>query len=174
MIIELIDNLKKAYPHSKIDLGGAHPSALPKLCLEKSKADFVIIGEGELSFVDLIDCLEKKASVGDIDGIAFWHGSEIVVNPKINYIGDLDNLPFPARDLLHLEKYYSTHEAMGLRKTHGHPYSLQGAVLLDVHFVHLNYGIESIGPGVLAMLLQRLSIVLQNTALPNFILKMKI
>jgi magnesium-protoporphyrin IX monomethyl ester (oxidative) cyclase len=113
VVIELIDNLKNAFPDIKIVLGGAHPSALPKLCLEKSKADFIIIGEGELSFADLINCLENSASVDGIDGIAFEHNNEIVVNPKTNYIRDLDGLPFPARDLLNLEKYYSTHEAHG-------------------------------------------------------------
>jgi magnesium-protoporphyrin IX monomethyl ester (oxidative) cyclase len=83
------------------------------MCLERTKADFVIIGEGELSFAKLIDCLENNASVGDIDGIAFKHGDEIVVNPKTQFIKNLDELPFPARDLLNWPKYYATHEAHG-------------------------------------------------------------
>ena len=113
VIVELVDNLKNAYTNVKIVLGGAHPSALPKLCLEKSKADFVIIGEGELSLNKLIDCLENKTHLDDIDGIAYKKDNKIIVNQKTNYIKDLDCLPFPARDLLSWEKYYSTHEAHG-------------------------------------------------------------
>ncbi len=86
VVVELVEHLKTAFPETKVVLGGAHPSALPAMCLERSKADFVIIGEGERSLAKLIDCLENNISVGDIDGMAFNCGDEIVVNPKTQFI----------------------------------------------------------------------------------------
>lgn len=113
VVVELVENIKKTFSSIKVILGGAHPSALPKLCLEHSKADFVVISEGELSTSKLLEYLEKKMNVEEIDGIAYRNGKKIIVNPKKSFIKDIDSLPFPARDIVDWEKYYAVHEAHG-------------------------------------------------------------
>lgn len=114
VVSQLCELIKKKFPHVKIVLGGAHPSAIPKQCLRDSKADFVVIGEGEETMKKLLDCLSrKKKKFEDIDGIAYLQNKKIIINPKKIYIKDLDEIPFPARDLVEWEKYYSTHEAHG-------------------------------------------------------------
>lgn len=88
-------------------MGGAHPTVLPKETLGDPNVDFVIIGEGEYSTKELVDCLRDGKDVSGVDGIAFKRDGAITVNPKTRFITDLDAIPFPARHLLPMEKYFS-------------------------------------------------------------------
>ncbi len=74
----------------------------------KDIIDYVVIGEGETSFVELLDCLNanKQSEIADIDGLGFWKDNKVTVNPKNNYVENLDELPFPAVDLLNVSDYY--------------------------------------------------------------------
>ena len=93
--------------------GGAHPSVMPELVMEDGNVDFIVIGEGERTIDHLIDHLEGKKSIEELDGIAFRDNGSIKVIEKKNFIADLDSLPFPARHLMHMEKYF------GLPASHG-------------------------------------------------------
>ncbi|MCK4268651.1 MAG: cobalamin-dependent protein [Actinomycetia bacterium] len=105
--------LKKDFPDSKIVMGGAHPSATCEEILKNECVDFVILGEGEYSFRDLIAALNSGQSLINIDGLAYKADGEIRVNPKTSFIQDLDKLPFPARHLLDMEKYFQINRPHG-------------------------------------------------------------
>ena len=68
-------------------------------------ADYVIQGEGELTLLALIDALEKKTSPENVTGIAFQKNNSITVNPKRPVLQNLDELPFPAWDLVDMNAY---------------------------------------------------------------------
>ncbi len=87
-------------------MGGPHLAAYPKETLSYKYIDFGIIGEGEYPMLELIRALEDGKSPDDIKGLAYKRGSEIFVNEPF-IAGDLDKLPFPARELLPNEKYSS-------------------------------------------------------------------
>jgi len=87
-------------------VGGAHPTVLPQKTLEDTNVDFVILGEGESSTKELLDAIQRGEMISDIDGIAFRSQGEIIVNPKTKFIQDLDKIPFPARHLLPMQKYF--------------------------------------------------------------------
>lgn len=88
-------------------MGGIHPSSFPEQILKENKIlDFIIISEGEYSFRDLLENLNKKEGFSNIDGIAYRNNNEIKVNPKTKFIENLDELPFPARHLLNIKKYF--------------------------------------------------------------------
>ena len=95
--------IKKYYPNTPIVLGGIHPSIFPKEILnDYSYIDYILIGEGEYSFLDLVE----NKDIEKIDGIAFRKNGKIVVNEKKFFIENLDELPFPAYNLLNLKNYY--------------------------------------------------------------------
>lgn len=96
--------------------GGAHPTVLPKLVLADANVDFVVLGEGENTMLDIVDVLEGKKEVNNLDGAGFRLGGEIKINPKTRFIENLDDIPFPARDLLNLEKYHGLNASHGQRK----------------------------------------------------------
>lgn len=107
-----------------IVFGGPHPTIVPEEILKNDFVDFVIVGEGEETFLKICQNLYTH-KFDDIDGICYKlntdHTSEsgsgnigdadsekdrkIIVRKKRAFIKNLDNIPFPARHLLPLEQY---------------------------------------------------------------------
>lgn len=97
--------VKKLSPETITVIGGPHPSALPEEVVKHKEIDCVVIGEGEYSFKDLLRGIEKK-DFSSLDGVAFKNDGMIEVAPKTKFIDYLDELPFPARHLLPMKKYF--------------------------------------------------------------------
>lgn len=104
---------KKIDPSTITVAGGAHPTVLPELVLSDDNVDFVVIGEGENTILDILKLVEGKGENVQLNGIAFKENGKNIVIPKTRFIKDLDSIPFPAWGLLHLEKYF------GLKASHG-------------------------------------------------------
>lgn len=105
---ELISELKKKNEDFIFIAGGAQPTTNYEEFI-KFGADFVVLGEGEESFFKLVQSLQGQGKLEEIDGIAY--GDK--VNPKKNFIKDIDQLPFPAIDLLPLQNYWDLGYAHG-------------------------------------------------------------
>ncbi len=93
-------------------VGGHHASALPEHVLQQN-TDFAMLGEADLSFPRVINTLNKGGRISEIDGLAYRNKENIVVQPQTNFVKDLDNLPFPAWDIVGLEKYWKGFLPMG-------------------------------------------------------------
>ena len=94
-------------------MGGAHPSVKCRDVMNDDHVDFVVLGEGELSFPSLIKALNTGSDYSSIDGLAYRQGETVFVNPKTTYIENLDELPFPARHLLSMDKYFNIKRPAG-------------------------------------------------------------
>lgn len=110
--VKAADSIKAVDKSIIIVVGGAHVSVCAKEFLSANQSfDIGIIGEGEEAFLDLIknfDIKNKSIScLGQIKGIAFRGGQDIVVNPARGYIQDLDTLPLPAYHLFDMKNYLS-------------------------------------------------------------------
>jgi anaerobic magnesium-protoporphyrin IX monomethyl ester cyclase len=103
---ELTRRIKALDPDIIVVTGGTHPSFLAKRCLQDVDLDFVVLSEGEYTFRDLLDRLKQEKPYDDLDGLAFRENAGIRINPKTRLIENLDELPFPARDLFPMEKYF--------------------------------------------------------------------
>ncbi|MCX7974697.1 MAG: B12-binding domain-containing radical SAM protein [Candidatus Aminicenantes bacterium] len=91
----LIEKIKKKGPIPVV-IGGPHVTFLPEEALMKG-ADFVVRGEGETNFLDLVRAiLEKKTSIiNQIPGISFKVGEEFHHNPLIPDYPPITDLPWP-------------------------------------------------------------------------------
>ena len=70
--------------------GNAHPSLLPEQVLAEPAIDFVVIGEGEETLVELTKNLNDKEHYKDITGLGFKDANgQIVINPRRTF-GDMD------------------------------------------------------------------------------------
>lgn len=87
-------------------MGGAHPSGVPEEVMQDKNIDFIVIGEGERTIQKLIEKIEKGKGFSKLDGIGYKENGEIRIIPKTRYIDDIDELPFPARHLMPMEKYF--------------------------------------------------------------------
>jgi len=85
--------------------GGPHPSAYPEEVLSDPRVDWVVIGEGEETIRELVEVLMSGGEPDRIRGIARREGGRVVRNEPRPYIANLDQLPFPAWDLIPLPAY---------------------------------------------------------------------
>jgi len=99
---------KEVDPEIVVVFGGAHPTAAPTSVLEDHAVDVAVLGEGDNVIVPLIRAIEAGLDLRQLDGIAFRdEAGRPVVMPKTTQIEDLDSLPFPARHLLPMDKYFA-------------------------------------------------------------------
>lgn len=95
-------------------IGGSHPTFLAKECLAVKSIDFIVLGEGEQKFLQLLNSLNNNFSLSEPGGVAYRENGAIRVNTSWHLIDDLDSLPFPERQMLPLEKYFKVNLPMGL------------------------------------------------------------
>jgi len=114
--------IKQLYPTAKTCLGGVHATLfINEIMHNCPEFDYVISGEGEEQIVALAHAVQSQdwstlvnqQALGyrDIDG-------NVVINPRVHYIKDLDTLPMPAWDMIDFPKYYRDHT--GWRNPKGH------------------------------------------------------
>lgn len=114
---------KEALPSAYVTLGGVHPTVLPEETLAAEGVDYVIKGEGEFSYSELV----TGRPVEEIKGLSFKRDGRQVHNPPRPAIENIDTLPFPAFHLMPVDKYHpslSTYRqlpAMGVIGSRGCP-----------------------------------------------------
>lgn len=99
-IVKLCDNLKKIRPNTKIALGGPEVSYDSYEAMNKYDfVDYILYGEGELIFRDLVLHLKGKKEIKNVDGLVYRQGSEIIVNKPMELLQNLDEIPSPYENL---------------------------------------------------------------------------
>lgn len=102
---------KSACPTVPVILGGYHPSFYPRELLSSTDVDYVAIGEGELTILELATLLELSDFYPDPDtlrnirGLGWKRERSVRINEKREHIQNLDDLPLPAYHLLPMDKY---------------------------------------------------------------------
>lgn len=121
IIKKTIKNIRKLMPHTKIILGGPEVSYEFDAILGEY-ADIIVIGEGEKTFYELMDCfVNGKGCLGNINGIAYIDDNyDKIVTPPREPLS-LDEIPFAYEEgLSGLENKIIYYEA-----SRGCPYSCQ-------------------------------------------------
>lgn len=93
--VELCDLAKQINPEIITMIGNVHAAFCYDELLQQDHGiiDYIVRGEGEVTMVELLDCLNSGSDPATIKGIAFWRDNQVVVTPKAPYIHDLDSLP---------------------------------------------------------------------------------
>jgi len=116
---------KEALPTCAVTLGGVHPTVIPEETITCDAVDFVVRGEGEFSYLELVT--GRKIEV--IEGLSYKRDGCQFHNPPRARIDDLDQLPFPAFHLMPVHKYHPTLgtyrqlPAMGVIGSRGCPFN---------------------------------------------------
>ncbi|MEH7076126.1 B12-binding domain-containing radical SAM protein [Neobacillus drentensis] len=105
--IKVVNMIKKVNPSIKIVLGGPEVTYDTHEWMEKiPEADFIVIGEGEQTFKQLLTEIKTTKNFKNVPGIAFRDKEQVVITPQMNKL-DLKELPSPYRfpeDITHLGK----------------------------------------------------------------------
>jgi len=82
-----------------IVFGGVHPTSVPDFVLEDGVADYLVLGEGEDAFSELVSSIERGEDASGLRNIACVRDGRKIINPLRPPIPGLDGLPFPDKDL---------------------------------------------------------------------------
>lgn len=104
-LLKLSEAINSAKNRPYYILGGHGPAPDPEYFMKKTKADAVVIGEGEVTVVELLDALERKKELSSVQGIAFMQDGKCIKTPKRELIPDIDDIPFPAWDMFPMDHY---------------------------------------------------------------------
>ena len=97
--------IKSTLENVFVILGGIHVSFMPYSALKHEFVDAVCIGEGEYTLLEAVERLDRGKSLEGVRGLMYKEDGRIIDNGRRDFIKNLDELPFPAYDLLPLEKY---------------------------------------------------------------------
>lgn len=105
-VIKLASRIKERHPDTILIGGGNHATFVPDYLLENT-FDFVVRHEGELTFPELLQCIDKDGGKGIeiVKGIAYRKDGEVIVNESRPFIQNLDDLPFPNVSILDSKLY---------------------------------------------------------------------
>ena len=117
-ITALTPTIYKAYDTAKaikeydrdlpVIMGGPHVTFMYEEAL-KNNVDVVVRGEGEYTTLELVNTIEKAglnpSALREVRGIAYLDRGEVIVTKDRPPVRNLDELPFPARHLLPMDKY---------------------------------------------------------------------
>ncbi|MEE9201426.1 MAG: cobalamin-dependent protein, partial [Candidatus Brocadiales bacterium] len=95
--------------------GGAHPTVAPEHMLSDNNIDAIVIGEGEVTLLELVDAIETGSEFEEIKSIGFRRNGDNIYTHRRELIPDLSKLPLPAYDLISTERYdapYSTRKPL--------------------------------------------------------------
>ncbi len=97
-------------------MGGPGPSSDPGSYLASSAVDALVLGEGDRTLIKFLNALKDDRRLIKLKGLALRdENGGILKTAKRELIHNLDDLPFPARDLIDVETYLETWE-----KSHGY------------------------------------------------------
>ncbi|HVU05027.1 MAG TPA: radical SAM protein [Polyangiaceae bacterium] len=106
LVAELV---KRVHPNAHVVVGGPHATPLAKEMLAHHAAiDTVVVGEGDATFLELVERLEAGAPLSGLAGALYRDGHQIVRGPERPSIPELDSLACP-------HDYFSTHIVMTSR-----------------------------------------------------------
>lgn len=97
--------LKEQNPGALFCWGGVHPTSLPEEVLTKLNLDFVVVGEGEDTMLEVCNNLRASKGLKNVPGVIFRNNGNIQHNGPRGFIENLDCLPIPDRRLLEFPRF---------------------------------------------------------------------
>lgn len=108
-VLRVVEIIKNINPEIKVVLGGPHAHIFPEETGNLAGVNFLVLGEGERTFAELLANLDDWEQLKKIKGLVFKDsGGQIINTGYPELIADLDSLPFPARRLTAYQKYQSS------------------------------------------------------------------
>jgi len=121
--LDVAEKIKERYPNIPIIFGGVHPTVAPEETISKKCVDMICIGEGEEALGELLDNMGNNQDIFQIKNMWFKTDGRIIRN-AVRHLGqDIDELPFPDRELFDYERYLNSNAYDGeIMASRGCPY----------------------------------------------------
>lgn len=112
-VLKTVKIVKESYPGSVVVVGGPHVSINPEECLDYSDIDIALVGEGEITFNELVECLSNNSDLNYVNNIVYKKDNKKIRTTVDRKVVNLDETPMPARDMIDMNLY---HPAKGVYK----------------------------------------------------------
>jgi anaerobic magnesium-protoporphyrin IX monomethyl ester cyclase len=123
-VVERIAKKAKAQ-NVTVVMGGPHATAYYHEILQKGLCDYVVLGEGERAFSDLVESIASNEKYPLIPGVAYMKDGEVIALPS-RFLENLDDLPFPDREKVHLYRTkFAGERATSLITSRGCPFNCE-------------------------------------------------
>lgn len=121
---EVIRSVKRIEPGIRTVMGGPHVTfCAPETMRSLPELDFICLGEGEETIVELAYQLDAGHCWANIKGLVYRDGDDIRFTPPRPRIPAIDHLPQPARELLPLARYRALHMPLTMTTSRGCPFA---------------------------------------------------
>jgi radical SAM superfamily enzyme YgiQ (UPF0313 family)/glycosyltransferase involved in cell wall biosynthesis len=116
MALRMAEMAKSINRDIRVVIGGHHSSIFGPKLVQDANIDFAVIGEGEMTFLELINQLcDPRPDFSRINGLIYKEGARIVTNNPRELLSNLDVLPIADRELMINEGYVSENNIMASR-----------------------------------------------------------
>ena len=103
--VKKIAEMIKRYRNVPIIAGNSVATSIPETLLTKTRVDIGVMGEGDITIIELLRAIESGAPLGEVKGIFFQKDGEIVFTPEREAILNLDQLPLIDYELFDMKTY---------------------------------------------------------------------
>ncbi|MFA4872280.1 MAG: cobalamin-dependent protein, partial [Patescibacteria group bacterium] len=128
--IEISEYVKKYNKNIAVVWGGIHPTLFPDQTIINPFIDYLIIGEGEISFLKLLKYFNGQEDINNIGGLIYKKDGQIIKNFEKDLI-DLNDLPILDYSLLSPKTL--KFDLMILNTSRGCPYRCTFCVNISLH-----------------------------------------
>lgn len=121
LVLDMARPLRRRFSQALFVAGGEHPTAMPNQVLRDF--DVVVRGEGEETFLELVQKLNSGQSWKEIEGISYKNvKGEIVHNNARQRIRSIDSFPYPDWDSWFIENYIQENQVSGINLGRSMPF----------------------------------------------------
>lgn len=104
---EIARRSKKVKRDVPVIVGGPYATSDYTQALEDPNIDIAVIGEAEKTFHQLVTALDRGGEWTQIRELAYRNNGTILKSEMREFVENLDELPYPAWDLINLEEYFN-------------------------------------------------------------------
>ena len=97
--------IKSYHENTKIIVGNSVSGSCIDVFMKNVEADYAVIGEGEITLIELLNTLRTNQDPSHLEGIAYRKDGTYFVNPKRKALKKIDDFPMINLDLFDVEKY---------------------------------------------------------------------
>jgi anaerobic magnesium-protoporphyrin IX monomethyl ester cyclase len=114
LVRDIADHVRARFPKALLVLGSEHGTAFPDHSLRSSAFDVIVLGEGEETFVSLVQARVAGRPFDDLPGVAFKKDGGVVNNGLGARIRDVNEIAPPDWDSFPIEDYIDRHQTNGV------------------------------------------------------------
>ena len=107
-----VNAIKKHSPKTCVIVGNSVAGSIPEVFLQNTKADVVVIGEGEVSAYEAVEAIRLSKDLKNVEGIAFRNAQEKIIINHAREAEKIDDLPLINWEHFEVEKYIAKAETL--------------------------------------------------------------